>query len=190
MCLQRIQEKRHLKSLFRLLNQGNCSVIPQNFQLARRCYQKKNQSQSPSARLGLSREFLMVVLSFPTSHKFLSGLLRWIEMSQVQRGSIIGLNFTASPTVLFGWCGPLCISRNFLMQGRFPCGTPTEVLTSPCSSSGMNLVIILSPPRGPGAPQAGTFFEGLCPWQYSSHVQFLATMCLRGLIHSNAGVSS
>lgn len=41
-------------------------------------------------------------------------------MSQVQRGHIIGFNFTASPTAFFESCGPFCIEQKFSNPRKVP----------------------------------------------------------------------
>lgn len=45
-------------------------------------------------------------------------------------------------------------------------------------------------PKGLRGPQGRKVLWGFVLLSYSSRVQSLATMCFRGLIHSDAGVSS
>lgn len=100
-------------------------------------------------------------------------------MSQVQRGYINGFNFIASPTVLLGLCGPLCIEQKFCNVRKVPLWNAYREF-SPCPTAVLDEAGHYS--QSPkGAPQTGPFFGGLCCWHtYSSHVQYLATMCLRG----------
>lgn len=172
-CLQRIQERGHLKSLFGLLNQGNCSFIPRDFQLARRCYQKKDQSQFPCVRLSVSREFPMVVQSFPTNSPQVSwGLSRCLRY-KVGGGSIIGFIFIASPTVLLG---------SFCFEQKFSNGRMVLLqITFHCSSLG-RIWSIFSVSQGAQRPCRQEIFWRSVLLVDSSPVQYLVTMGLRGII--------
>lgn len=84
---------------------------------------------------------------------------------------------------------PFCIELKF-SNARKVLLQNTYKGFSPCTAAvSMNLVIALSLPRRPRVPIGRNILWGLVLLTYSSCVQYLATMCLRGLINSDAGVS-